>query len=186
MLINRLKRFKFLVLILGIIFFTPFPSYSQNSAYDSIQVGGSIPAIVFSSITIDQSKLTFNPHEQVRNRVIGKIFFRYNVPLDAIEISSNRPNGVPSHDEFGPYPFGRYGFEIKIGPCPGLNSSTTNPISFSSIEYTPTNIVSHEKLKTGIIATCELLASWDGAENSSMTKNVFYTIDFYLSLSPNR
>lgn len=162
------------------------PSYSQDSASDSVQIGGSIPAIVSSSISIDQNKLIFNPGERVRNKVIGKIFLRYNVPLDAIEISSNRPNGIPSHDEFGPYPFGNYGFEIKIGPCSGLDSNKTNPISFSSIENSPTNIVSREKLRTGIIATCEILASWDGAENSSLPKNVPYTADFYLSLAPSQ
>lgn len=159
---------------------------AKNLSTDHLTLSGRIPLVLSSSIQLNQAALVFKSKEKVRNRVIGKITFRYNTTLQAIEISSNRAYGVPASDIYGPYPFGPYGFNIKIGNCPGLDPQTTSPISFSATVYSNTNIGSGETLTTGIVASCDILGSWDGAssQNGSSVQNAVYTVDYFVSLSP--
>lgn len=176
--------------IFATLFLSTFGLSSEGSAKslstDHLTISGHIPLVLSSSIQLNQAALVFRPEEKVRNRVIGRITFRYNTTLQAIEISSNRAHGVPAHDVYGPYPFGPYGFDIKIGNCPGLNPQTTSPISFSETAYSNTNIGNGETLTTGVVASCDILGSWDGAssQNAPSVQNAAYTVDYFVSLSP--
>ena len=155
-----------------------------QSSSGMMEISGVVPAVMTASMDLRKEALVFNSGEHVRDRVVGQIHLRYNVPLDAIHISSNRPGGIPAHDVYGPYPFGPYGFALKLGSCAGINPNLTNPISFSSSENKPTDIGSKQPLETGVDVTCDVLASWDGAEDPGLAKQVTYSVDYSVSLAP--
>lgn len=159
-------------------------SKDETTVTADLDIVGRVPVIVQSSITLNKSALVFRPREKVRDRVIGQIHLKFNIPLSGIQISSNHPNGIPSNDFGEKYPFGPYGFEVKIKDCPGLDPNATQPIAFSGIEYAPVDIGSKAPLANGIQATCNLVASWDGAENDSPAQDGRYSIDYQVSLVP--
>jgi hypothetical protein len=149
-----------------------------------LDIVGRVPVILQSALTFDRNTLIFHPNEKVRDRVIGQIHLKFNIPLSAIQISSNHANGIPSNAFGEKYPFGPYGFEVRIKDCPGLDRAATNPIPFSGVEYAPVDISAKIPLTTGIQTTCDLLASWDGAENASTKNPGPYTVDYQLTLVP--
>jgi hypothetical protein len=147
-------------------------------------ISGVVPEVLSASAEIFRDALAFKPQEQVRDRVIGKIRMKYNVPLSAIEISSNRADGVPANDVHGRYPFGPYGYSVKIGYCEGIASSGAGPIVFPSEERRSVSIGSARSLTAGVDTTCDLLGSWDGAEKESAESGMSYSVDYSISLSP--
>lgn len=159
-------------------------SKHETTVTADIDIVGRVPVILQSSVTLNRSALVFRSKEKVRDRVIGQIHLKFNVPLSGIQITSNHPNGIPSNDFGEKYPFGLYGFEVKIMDCPGLDPNATQPIAFSGIEYAPVDIGSKAPLTTGIQATCNLIASWDGAESDSSAQDGRYFVDYQVSLVP--
>lgn len=166
-------RILFLILFL--------PTLVLAGVSDNIQVGGFIAPILQYSVNVYQTALIFNSKEHIRNRVIGKIYLKYNTPIDSIQISASTPNGIPSNNSGTPYPFGQYGFKIRITNCDGVNG---NPIVFPETEHTPVSIGSNTKIKTGVINTCDILASWDGSDKE--VEKDYYSVDFSINLIPNQ
>lgn len=152
-------------------------SFAGTKVSDSIQIGGVVPLVISSSVNLFSTSLIFKQKERVRNRLIGRIFLKYNTPIEAIQISASTPKGLPS-DNGVPYPFGQFGFEIRITNCDGVNGA---PINFPETEYTPVTIGSNARIKTGVINTCDIIASWDGSDKP--TQNTSYWVNYYINLS---
>lgn len=173
------------VLILASVsFHSSLALASPSSATGDLVISGVVPEVMSASAEIFKETLAFKSREQVRNRVIGKVRMKYNVPLSAIELSSNRPAGIPSNDLNVRYPFGQFGFVVKLGPCVGIDPAASNPIQFPSTERQPVSIGSAPRLNSGVDASCDLLGSWDGAETDPVETGVSYSVDYSISLSP--
>jgi len=149
-------------------------------------ISGVVPAVATGAIELTPGALTFLPGQQVRDRVIGRVKFRFNIPLEAIQISSNTPRGIPTHPEFGPYPFGPGGFTVRLGACQGMEV-TSSKITFSEMENTPVTLGRALELKSGVASVCDLLASWDTSDTPSEGASVAngnYTVQYSLALLP--
>lgn len=170
--------------LIGFFLSTQGIAHATSYASGGLTISGVVPVVLSTSAEIYKDTLAFKPKEQVRDRVIGKIRMNYNVQLSAIQISSNRPQGVPADDIYGQYPFGRFGFAVKIGTCTGIDPAAANPIAFPSGERQPVTIGNALTIKSAVNAVCDLVASWDGAEQEPTQTGRNYTVDYSISLSP--
>ena len=155
---------------------------AKEESSASFVLSGVVPALVSASIDMNPGALVFNPGERVRGRVIGRLHLKYNTNLGAVLFAANTPGGIPANAS-GPYPFGPQGFSVSIGPCPGIAPALSSPIRFPQAAGARVDIGSRRPITASVNASCELLASWDGAEQEVPEGSV-YSLGFSLSLVP--
>lgn len=139
-------------LLIALFFFIPTLAISDMTA-GSVSIGGYVPSVMYTEVTIFPNIIVYNKNQKVKDRLIGKIYFKYNTPLSAINLST----------KYHPFPI-----TLRIPNCPGIYETPIHP----SIE--PIKIGENTTLKSSVVTTCDILASWDGTDVTN--SNIDYTI----------